>query len=289
MPNWPPRPAARSSSNFDHEGVGHVRLAAVPLAHGGVSLVSLKPYVEEAREFPQRIKGTAKALTIDAFVDLMSRHKSVDSAVFGDLNVRAPSLTGVVDYHKVDHGPAWTGHRVSYAFPISDEWKTWREQNGKALSQSDWAVFIEDHIADLSAPLDQETSTYEPLFKTKFATPSDLITMSRGMEIHVDSRVKEHRTLQSGEAELVFDEAHNDAKGKRLVVPGLFVINIPFFMGGEADRIICRLRYRVREGQVVWFFQMYRPDVVVREFLERTLLDVGERTSLPTFEASPEA
>ena len=265
-----------------------VTLLAVPTGNGGVNLVSIKAHLDEWRTAPERIKGIAKTLTTDAFVALVNRHKSDASAIFANLDVNAPSLTGVVDYHGLGHEPAWATHRITYAFPLSDEWKLWKGQNGKGLSQVEFAAFIEDHIADLASAIDQEMSSYEALFKTKFATPSDLITMSRGMEVKVDSRVKEVRTLQSGEAEIIFAEEHNDARGKKLVVPGLFVIAIPFFVGGEKDRLLCRLRYRVLEGRLTWFFQMYRPEIVMREFLERALVDVGRRTGLPTFEASPE-
>lgn len=266
-----------------------IPLIAMPNGAGGVDVISPKKLLDEWRTAPERIRGTAKASTVDAFIELLNRHKSGDSAVFADIVSKTPSLTGVVDYHTTKHEPAWCGHRISYAFPISDEWKKWAGADGKPMSQGDWAAFIEDNVADLSAPYDQEASTFEPLFRTKFATPADLVTMSRGMEISVEARVKEVRTLQSGEAEVLYEEVHNDGRGQKLVVPGLFVVSIPLFVGGEKDRVICRLRYRKADGRILWFFQMYRPEVTVREYLERTLVDIGDRTQLPVFEAAPEA
>lgn len=266
-----------------------IQIIGVPAANGGVAVFSIKKQLDEWRTAPERIIGTARAGTIDAFVDLVSRHMNNNSAIFAQLDLAKPSLLAVIDYHGLDHGPAYLGHKISYTFPVSEEWKAWHGQNGEAMSQSAWASFIEDHIADLASPMDQESSTYEGLFKTKFATPSDLVTMSRGMEISVDARVKEVRTLQSGESEVVYEEVHKDGSGQKLIVPGLFVVNIPLFVGADKDRLICRLRYRKQGERIVWFFQMYRPDVVLRDFLERTVLDVEQRTSLPAYEATPEA
>ena len=266
-----------------------IKLAAVPNGNGNVDLVSIKDKLDFWRTAPERIKGTAKALTIDAFVGLVDRHKSDESAVFGDLNIKAPTLTAVIDYHSLDHSPAWTVHRISYAFPLSQEWKIWQAADGTKMQQSEFGAFIEDHIAELTSPLDQEASTYEPLFRSKFATPSDLMTLSRGLEVCVEGKVKEIRILQSGEAEVSYEEVHKDGSGAKLVVPGLFVVSIPLFIGGEKERIIVRLRYRKVESRIVWIFQMYRADLLMREALERSLASVAERTGLPVFEAMPEA
>ena len=265
-----------------------ILLIAVPDGEGGVSLQSAKPFLDEWRTAPERTKGTARALTLDSFVALVDRHKSEDTVIFGNLDAAQPSLLSVIDYTTLDHDPTFGQHRVAYGFPISPEWKIWSGADGKTMKQESFALFIEDHVADITSPLDQEVSTFEWLFRTKFAVPSDMMQLARGLEICVEGKFKEIRTLQSGEAEVTFEEVHKTGAGEKLIVPGLFVVNIPLFVGGERERVIVRLRYRKVDG-IVWIFQLYRADVVMREALERALIDVGERTSLPCFEGTPEA
>lgn len=257
-------------------------------AQGNVIADSAKKFIDEYRASPERMIGTARALTLQSFIDLINRHKDADTAVFGDIDSDSPSFLAVLDYHTMDHKPRFGQHRVSYKFPISPEWSAWKTANGVALSQGEWAAFIEEHIAELSAPMDAEKAQFEPLFQTKFALPTDLVTMSRGMQIAVEATVKEVRSLQSGEVEIVYDEVHKDGSGQKLIVPGLFVISIPLFIGADKTRLIARLRYRRQNQKLIWFYQLYQVENVMRESLLNDFEKVGRETSLPTFEASPE-
>jgi len=266
-----------------------IPFAAVPKPDGAMELKGLKAEFDLWRTAPERITGTAKVGTLISFVDLVNRHKNDGSALFGAINTPSPSFTAVIDYHSLDHAPRFGKHRIVYDFPVSPEWQAWQAFNAKPMSQGEWAAFVEEHIADLSAPYDAERSEYERLFQTTIAVPSDLIQLSRGMQIAVESRVKDIRVLQSGEAEILYEEVHKDSTGNKLIVPGLFVINIPLFVGGETTRIITRLRYRRQDSRIVWFYQLYRADLVVRMRLQSDFEAVGDQTGLPIFEGSPEA
>jgi len=275
-----------------------VREKPIPLAlvrdqNGGINVTGIKSLLDPWREFPERRAGTAKLLTLDSFVAFVNRHKDDGSVVFGDFS-GAPKLIVVLDYHALDGAARHGKHRAEYAFPLSDEWKGWMAKNSTGdrpvkFDQHDFAMFLEDRVADLSSPLDQERTDYEPLFGTKFAAPSELLTLSRGLELNVSSKIKDVRNLQSGEVQLVFDEVHEDGKGKPLKVPGLFVAQIPLFVDGEKVRIIARLRYRKDGGSVSWFYQLYRPELIIRERLVADLAQVGEATGCPAFEGTPEA
>ena len=276
-----------------------IREASIPVGivrdgDGATQFVSVKHLLDPWREFPERRTGTAKMLTLDSFIALVQRHKDDGSAVFGDFsNPAAPRLVAVLDYHRLDGAARHGGHRVSYAFPLSDEWKLWNSKNSSAekatlFDQADFAMMIEDRIQDLASPYDQERTDHEAQFGAKFAVPSELMMLSKGLEINMASRIKEVRNLQSGEAQVVFEEVHEDGKGKPIKVPGLFVVAIPLFVGGEKVRIITRLLYRKAGTRLAWFFQMIRPDLVIRERLTADLLKVGADTGLPTFEGTPE-
>lgn len=262
----------------------------VAVQHGenaGVS--SVKKLIEEWRFRPERKSGTAKAQTLEAFIALSARHQTTHSAIFADVNWKAPKLTTVIDYHQSDNGtPDFGRHRVDYQFPLSEEWQAWIAKNGQGMSQESFAAFIEDHIAELSAPTDAETATATRDFATTVANPAELIQLSRGLQVHVSSKVKTSVTLQSGEGQIAWEESHNGTDGKPIKVPGMFILAVaPFFMG-EVVRIPVRLRYRVKEGVTVWFYQIYRPDMHITERVRHDLRDAKDATGLPTFEAQPE-
>jgi hypothetical protein len=140
-------------------GIGQGLPATVPLlvdhrAAGAVS--TLKTQIEAYRTGPERRTGSAKVTTLQSFIDLVNRHKDQHSAIFGATSWPNPSLTAVIDYHQTGGEPRWSKHRIDYTFPITDEFKVWVGQNGKGMEQGEFARFLEDHAAELTAPYDAE-------------------------------------------------------------------------------------------------------------------------------------
>ncbi|WP_083656511.1 DUF2303 family protein [Mongoliimonas terrestris] len=276
------------------EGIpGVPECVPVQIIHGDQPAIrSLRPLVDEWRRYPERKVGTAKAYTLDSFIELSEYHATEHSVVFADTDWRKPVVTTVVDYHQDYIAGGWPDHgkhRIVYAFPLSEEWKAWTGQDGKPMEQAEFAAFLEDRIADLASPLDQERADYERLFSTKLATPAELIQLSRGLSVNVESKVANHVLLQSGEGQIVFEETHKDSAGNLIKVPGLFILQVaPFFMG-ELVRIPVRLRYRVKAGSLVWFYQIYRPDLHITERVRTDLDKVREKLSAATVvEGAPE-
>lgn len=250
---------------------------------------SLKQLIEEQRLAPARRKGTARADTLAAFIALTDRHKDDDSAIFGKTSWPDPKLTAVIDYDRAGVDARSGEHQIVYAFPLTEEFKAWVNGNAKAMDQEIFAAFIEEHAAELSAPMDGERSHFEPLFKEKFATPSEMLELSRHLEVHVSAKAKQGIRLQTGERQVEFTEEHQNSKGERIVIPGIFMVSVPAFVDGDAVRIPARLRYRISGGDIKWFYQLYRWEFFLREQVGYDLKDAGERTGLPIFEGAPEA
>ena len=269
----------------------------IPLVWDGKAsrLIALKAEIEAYRFKPSHKAGTAQVLTLSSFIALTNRHKTDASVVFADTDWTQPSFTAVIDYHPKELEPllgaiqADNGkHRIHYAFPLSDEWKAWIEQDGKAMSQLDFAVFLEDRMPELAAPTEAEAIALERDFSTTIATPSRLVQLSRGLKVNVSSQVEDERTLQTGEGQIKWQETHKDGDGQPLKVPGIFLLSISPFKAGGTVRIPARLRYRVSGGEVVWFYQLYRPDLHITDRVEIDLGLVAKETGLPTYEGRPE-
>lgn len=262
--------------------------------------ISLHGELLNWREFPRTRGGVAKANTLGSFIDLVNRHKTPESVVFGDLDWRKPSLLAVIDYHprrsREENEPAgrpdkdadWLKHRIAYTFPISEEWKLWTAGDGQKMNQGEFGALIEDRLPDLVAPTAEERDTFEEMLQTKMATPADLMKLARGLSVNIAGKVTSEKVLQSGEAEMIFKEEHTDGNGAKLVVPGAFMVAIPVFFMAEPVRIPVRLRYRVGGGTVSWFYQIFRPDLVIGEYLQGDRIRVEQDTALPFYEGAPE-
>ncbi|MBZ9985695.1 YfdQ family protein [Mesorhizobium sp. BH1-1-5] len=283
--------ASASTVSITTGGLGDGLPSNLPLAFDrkGQTFKSLKGLIEEFRQAPDRRKGTATVETLASFIELTKRHQDEHSALFGKTMWPDPKITAVLDYDMEGVPARNRSHRIVYAFPLTEEFKSWVGANAKPMDQEIFAAFLEEHAAELAAPTDGEVSEYERLFKEKMATPSEVIALSRHLEVFVAARAKQGVRLQSGERTVEFAEEHMNAKGEAIVVPGIFMVSVPAFLDGDAVRIPARLRYRVNGGKVVWFYQLYRWEFYLREQVGHDLKRASEETGLPAFEGAPES
>ena len=268
-------------------------------------IIDVSAHFEKFRTAPRARKGVAKMTTLQSFIDLVNRHKDIDSAVFARTEWPEPALTAVIDYHQAMNltaaqeaegmsiagkpSPRFGEHRIGYTFPLTDEFKEWVEQDGNEFDQAEFAAFLEDHSAELAAPTDAEAAEYKRLFGERVATPNEVVDLARMLEVHVSSKAKNGARLKSGERTVEFTEEHTNAKGEAIDIPGVFMVAVPAFVDGDTVRIPARLRYRIAGGAIVWIFQLYRWEFWLRQQVQNDLARVARETGLPTYEGKPEA
>ena len=257
----------------------------------GKKLIYRKPYVDNWRERPERVVGTANVQSPESFIGLVNRHCTTErSALFSDAMNQQPSIQAVIDYHGGDADPDWCKHRIRYGFPLSREWNFWMAVAAKGrMDQSDFANLIEERIADVVTGDQPEEIELASQMGVLIATPARLLTFSRGLQVRVSQIVKESRNLASGADQIVFEETHEGENGEPLVVPGLFVLSIPVFQGDAPIRLPVRLRYRVLERKTFWIVVPYRADKVLVDTVKAVAERAAHETMLPLFYGSPEA
>lgn len=285
------RASAVDLVQVDTKALGEGLPAKVPLAFDrrAQAFRSIRPLIEEFRTAPPRRRGVAHADTLKSFIDLINRHKNKDSVIFGKTTWPEPQLTAVINYDREGIAARPGDHRIVYTFPLTEEFTTWVNTNAKPMGQAEFAAFLEEHAAELAAPLEAEAADYGRLFGETMATPSEIVALSRHLEVFVGAKAKQGVRLQSGERQVEFSEEHLNAKGEPVAIPGIFMVSVPAFVDGEAVRIPARLRYRIAGGEIRWFYQLYRWERFLREQVSRDLMEAGRRTELPTFEGRPEA
>lgn len=214
----------------------------------------------------------------------MNLHRVEETVIFAATKYPNVSLTAVINYHAPGGVADHADHRIVYPFPLTDEFKAWVSGAEKGMEQAEFAGFLEEHAAELASPLDGEKSEYERLFGARFATPADLMALSRGLEITVGQKIKSTIRLQSGERQVVFVEEHNNAKGEPVIVPGLFMVALPAFVDGDPVRVPARLRYRAGSEGVTWLYQLYRWQHWLAKAVQVDLETATKQTSRPGFE-----
>jgi len=267
--------------------------AIIGREHGVIEVKSVRDLVDEWRTQPERKTGFAELTTVESFIAHFNRHRSPDASVVF-VNEATPELVAVYNYNGEGDKPAQFGdYGARYTFPLSDEWRAWAEVNGRWLSLNEFAEFLENRIADVidAGALDDEHPIFEfsRRIGVKFATPSRLMELSRGLSVHVKHEVADHKNLGTGEGQIAFRESHSDPQGQALQIPGALALGIPVFRGAAvADVIALRLRYRVRDGKVSWAFTLHQPEAVLRQSIADAADMVEKVTEAPLFWGTPE-
>jgi uncharacterized protein YfdQ (DUF2303 family) len=283
------------------------REGAVIVTPEGMNLRKLDDYVTDLSERPKRRIGTATFVELDSFIGHVNRFKDQDSAVFVSRDRAQPSAVCLLDYHRAgaEGLPRFGTHRSVYKPPLSDEWKAWSLYDGKTLDQDEFAAFLEDRILDVRAqtlPTDQSLIgdlseadrrflDLAALLQGTWATPHQLVTLSRGLKTTVVEEIHETVSLSDSQGSNVFTREIRGADGKsKIAVPNLFMICVPVFRQGQWYNVAVQLRYRPMPGGkgVKWRYDLYRTDAVFDHVITDMMTKILEQTSLDIFVGSPE-
>lgn len=272
-------------------------VACVYTVPANIQVLDMAKYIDAQRPAPVRRKGTARLGDLPSFIAHVNRFKDTDSAIFADNSFPNPCLTGVLNYNRIGAtgAPQFGDHRAVYNFPFSKEWNIWNGKDSEGMNQSEFAAFIEDNINDILAPEDADVASSEALQKIatllggNFAGPSTMVTLSRGLSVYESAAVETATNLNTGEGKIVFKSEHNDAAGAPIKVPNMFLLGIPVFENGDSYRIAVRLRYRLKQGSLTWFYQLYQINKAFDSAFKEASDNAAKATELPLFLGNPEA
>ncbi|MEH3107127.1 MAG: DUF2303 family protein [Sphingomonas fennica] len=281
---------------------------AALVIRAGNTVIPLSPGVfDPYRTEPLNRHGTATMLSLASLIEHINRTKDDSSVIFADDDRSKPSIVAVLDYHHggglADAGSAlelarFGKHRSAFAFPLSDEWKAWIENNAKPMDMVEFAAFLEERLPDVLALIPGEDVLSEDIGRMVdalggpdiIASPGRLMELSRGLQVNENSRVREVVNLATGEGVVQWEATHTDETGAPLRVPKVFLIGIPVFRNDGLYRIAARLRYRKREGgRIVFWYELWRTDRTFDHAFQMAVERVRVETDLPVLIGRPEA
>lgn len=225
----------------------HPQGGKVVVVPEGYETQRLEPLAAKLHHVKQRVA----VLNHASFAAYLNRFKTTETQIFADY--RRPVIVGVVDYHGPDGveavpTPDYCDHRVTFEPPWSEEWARWRQIDGKGMSQGEFAEFLEENYMDVAEP-----------------PAAELLDVVGHLQAKRNVDFKSGIRLQDGTTQLTYEESI-EAKGKgTLKVPAEFSLGLPIFYGGERYKVRVLLRYRIKEGILVFIAKINR-----REFVEQT-------------------
>ena len=192
------------------------------------------------KEGPRHIEASVKVSTARSFVKYVSDFVTDYTAVFADL--KNERFTAVLDYHDPVNGPAWGKHVVSYSCPVDSRWRAWLLLDGKTMSQTDFALFIETNLLDIVDP-----------------SGADMLTISKELQAKKKIDFKSGQNLANGDVQFTYNEKTTGSAGQ-MDIPQEFKLGIPVYEGGAKYEVTARLRYRITDGVLTMWYDLLRPE-----------------------------
>lgn len=188
-------------------------------------------------ETPVRSKAGRRVVRDeDSFIALVQRfgHGS-DAIVFADTDTY--DVEAVLDEDTDELNPNWREHRVVLDLIVTDEWREWVENDGKLMTQTQFAEFIELHLDNIAEP-----------------TAADMLELAQSLSATMDGRFESRVRLQSGQRHFVYSENITPQAGTNgeLEVPDQFTLGLTPWQSrpGAPFRVTAKLRYRIENGQL---------------------------------------
>ena len=207
----------------------------------GYTLKDLQDY----KDGPRRIEANVSLTTARAFIKYVTDFSTDYTALFANLSDR--KFTAKLDYHDPLNGPAWCKHTATYNCPIDSRWETWTKADGTALSQTQFAQFIEDNLVDIVEP-----------------SGTDMLSIAKQLQAKKNIDFKSGQNLANGDVQFTYNETTSGTAGT-MDIPEEFKIGIPVFEGGDPYEVVARLRYRIHDGNLKMWYDLLRPERMVED------------------------
>lgn len=274
--------------------------AEIPIAivPDGWTVQSMHSVVDTFRDSRPRPKGFCYFHDLESFCEYVNQHASIDTTrIFLDASDRTkPKMTAIFNHHRTRsdsdlsaeqhqaYAPADWG--AQYHFPLSDEWLAWNRATN-VMEPKAFAEFLEDRLPDVLDPQAAPASTraLADSVGIQLAAPARLLELSRGVEIAMDTRVKNSLNLATGETTVIFEETQRSDAPLR--IPHGFVIGIPVLRRGDVYPIIVRLRHRVRDQKLVYQLSLFGVDKVLQTVIADAQTHVESKTEIDVYLGTP--
>lgn len=231
---------------------------------------------EKLLEQPRRKIASPRFSEAKSFTDYMVMHSTANTTIWvnAEFNSAKIEIVGIIN----DHGPhesesGWRDHLAFYSPKISEEWTRWKGADKKPMSQAEFASFIEDNLLDIVGG-------------ENLPSGNDMLKMAIDFEAKQDMRFKSALRLQSGGVDLSFVQQDDAGTIEKMKLFDRFSIGVPVFLGEDPYRVDSRLRYRVRESKLTFWYEIIRPDRVV-EAASKAIIEKIAASGITTYHGKP--
>lgn len=221
--------------------------------------------LNEMREDPQHLERSPTLTTPQAFIDYVNEFCTDSSAIF--IDSESGVIEAILDYHHSPESPRNCKHKARYHLPQTPEWNEWITQNGKLMSQTCFALFVEKMAPEIVSPSSAEMLE---------------IALTLSAKTNIDFRSA--KRLENGQTQIHYSENIDARAGQngQLEIPEKITAAIKVFKGDrETYAVDARLRYRVKDGELMFMYDLIRPERIYEDAIETIAKTVKAQAKTP--------
>ncbi len=250
------------------------RIFAIPDGEGGFDIHDMS---HDMLPQPERKKSKVALTDVDSFIGYVNRHKQPSlSTIWVEADYEHCNMIVRCVFDDDGAGsPQWRDHVATFKPFKTQEFRTWLAHSDVKMRQKDFAVFIENNIADIVS-------------KNNSPSAADMLNMALHFESRKTFRIKSDARLEDGSYEITMMNKESDDIIGKMQVFSRFNIGIPVFFNGQAYCIESRLRYRADSDGVVFWYELIRPEKVMEDAACALVTRIQEKCDLPIFFGTPD-
>lgn len=247
---------------------GHYHVVTPP----GYQVQNLTDAVEKAQLFRRRKSGTVHIKSLASLMAYCAdQNAENDGYIYADTDTR--TICAVFnDYGSSDAG--WRDHRAVFKAEYTPEFSKWLGRNGhsNAMSQSDFAEWIEDNMADVQEPGAQQ-----------------LLEVATTIQATTGIIFNSAKRLQNGQVQLQYTETieARAGQGGALEIPREFTLGLRIFKNGDGYLVKARLKYRLHTGGVKFWYELDRAERAVEDAFKGYVDQLSETSGYTVLLGSP--
>jgi uncharacterized protein YfdQ (DUF2303 family) len=221
---------------------------------------------------PLRKKGTFIFTDVDSFIRYFNEHKSpTESRIFAVIRDAQASFRGVLNFHGTE--PSFNDHACVFALTPTLEWQTWMGHNAVHMTQCEFAAFLEVNADVFTDP-----------------TGADLLELVQNLEGKSHVNIAQAIRLKNGAVKISYNEdvvlkGQSLSQAGEMEVPSILKLSIAPFEGIAPYPMQARLRYRIAEQKITFWYETIGAHLVVRSIAADVLRTIAKLTGVEPFKS----
>lgn len=254
-----------------HPDLESVKVPVAVDADGNVRVsTAIVEALDSRMPWPRRRTGRTQLTDAVSFVAFVKRWGDANAVIYA--NTDAMQFVAVMNETPAGpSGQAWRDHRASYSCPRDPAWVAWTALDGKALSQTQFADFLEERLADLVAA-------------DGFPRPMDMLAVARALNIKTKGTFQREMNPTNGDYLFVHKSETTEDSTQ---IPRAFLLAVPVFEGGPRYQIEARVRFVINEGRPAFSFVLHRRAEIERDAFNEVRTAIASGTGALVLSGTP--